>query len=223
MFTTFITQPLLNVALLLYGTVGMGDLGFTIILMTVLVRVVILPLSLKAARSQRAMAQLAPEMERIKEQHKGDMNAQSAAVMGLYKERGVSPLSGCLPLLIQFPLLIGLYRVFLDIFKPESLQLLYAWVPHPEAINTIAFGFLNVSEPGRVLAAVAGALQFLQARMSLTSQPQTQQTAAMAKQMMYVLPLIVVVIGWRLPAGLTLYWIATTLFSIGEQLYLKRR
>lgn len=223
MFTTFIYQPLLNVTLLLYGSVGFGDLGFTIILMTVLVRVAMLPLSLKAARSQRAMAQLAPEMEKIKEQHKGDTSAQSEAIMRLYKERGVSPLSGCLPLLIQFPLLIGLYRVFLGVFKPDALGLLYAWVPRPETIDTISFGFLNVSEPGRILAVIAGVLQFLQARASLSAQPQTQQSAAIGKQMMYLLPVVVIVIGWSLPAGLTLYWIATTLFSIGEQLYLKRR
>jgi YidC/Oxa1 family membrane protein insertase len=223
MFTTLITQPLLNVTLLLYGTVGLGDLGFTILLMTMLVRVAMLPLSLKSARSQRAMAELAPELERIKTQHKGDTSAQSDAVMRLYRERGVSPLSGCLPMVIQFPLLIGLYKVFLGVFEPGALDMLYQWVPRPDVISTISFGFLDVGEPGRLLAVVAGVLQFLQARMSLTSQPQTAQTAAMSRQMMYLLPVIIIVIGWNLPAGLTLYWIATTIFSIGEQLYLKRR
>ncbi len=222
MFTTVIYQPLLNVLILLYGSVGFGDLGFTIILMTVLVRVVMLPLSLRSARSQRAMALIAPEVEKIKEQHKGDTSAQSEAVMKLYRERGVNPLAGCLPLIIQFPLLIGLYKVFLGVFQPGALDLLYNWVTRPDVINVVSFGFLNLSEPGRILAVVAGALQFLQARSSLATQPQSTQTSAMTKQMMYFLPLIIVVIGWSLPAGLTLYWIATTLFSIGEQLYLKR-
>lgn len=223
MFTAIIYRPLLNLTVLLYGSVGFGDLGFTIILMTVLVRVAMLPLSLKTARSQRAMAELAPETERIKEQYKGDKNAQSEAMMKLYKERGVNPLSGCLPLLIQFPLLIGLYKVFLGVFAAGALDLLYAWVPRPDAIQNISFGFLNVSEPAWVLAILAGVLQFIQARLSLTTQPQTQQTAAMNRQMAYFLPVIIVVIGWNLPAGLSLYWVATTLFSIGEQLYLRRR
>ncbi len=223
MFTKLIYQPLLNLAILVYGTAGFHDLGVTIIVMTVLVRVAMLPLSLKAARSQRELAALAPDLERLKEQHKGNNSAQSEAVMRLYRERGVSPLAGCLPLLIQLPLLIGLYRVFVGIFKPDVLSLLYAAVPHPDTINHISFGFLDVSAPARILAIIAGALQFLQARMALVSQPQTAQTAAMSKQMAYMLPVMIVVIGWNLPAGLTLYWIVTTLFSIAEQLYLRRR
>ncbi len=223
MFTKFIYQPLLNLAVLLYGTAGFHDLGFTIVFMTVLVRVAMLPLSLKAARSQRELAALAPELEQLKEKHKGDTAAQSEAVMRLYRERGVSPLAGCLPLLIQLPLLIGLYQVFIGIFKPDALTLLYAAVPHPSAINHVSFGFLDVSAPARILAIIAGVLQFVQARMALTTQPQTTQGAAMSKQMAYLLPVMIIVIGWNLPAGLTLYWITTTLFSIAEQLYLQRR
>lgn len=223
MFTEFIYRPLLNLAVLLYGAIGFQDLGVTIVLMTVLVRAMMLPLSLKAARSQRALAELAPELEHVKAQHKGDTNAQSQAVMQLYKKRGVNPLAGCLPLIIQLPLLIGLYQVFIGIFKPDALSLLYAAVPHPATINHITLGFLDISAPARILAILAGVLQFFQARMSLTAQPQTTQTAAMSKQMAYFLPLLIIVIGWNLPAGLTLYWIVTTLFSIGEQLYLKHR
>jgi YidC/Oxa1 family membrane protein insertase len=223
MFTKFIYQPLLNLTVLVYGMIGFQDLGVTIVLMTILVRTVMLPLSLKAARSQRALAEIAPEMERVKAQHPGDTTAQSAAVMRLYREHGVNPMAGCLPLVIQLPLLIGLYKVFVGIFQPDVLNLLYASVPHPSTMNHITLGVLDVSAPARLLALVAGGLQFLQARLSLASQPQTTQTAAMGKQMAYFLPLMIVVIGWNLPAGLTLYWIVTTLFSIGEQLYLKRR
>lgn len=223
MFTEFVYRPLLNLAVVIYDVVGFHDLGVTIILMTVAVRVCLLPLSLKAARSQRALAELAPELERVKEQHKGDKNAQSEAIMKLYKERGVNPLAGCLPLVIQLPLLIGLYQVFIGIFKPDALSLLYASVPHPEVINHVTLGILDISAPARILSILAGLLQFVQARMSLTSQPQSAQTAAMNTQMAYFLPILIIVIGWNLPAGLTLYWIVTTVFSIGELLYLKRR
>src|SRR5688572_11822290 len=133
LFTTIIYQPLLNLTVFIYNTAGVEDLGLTIILMTLVVRLAMHPLSLKTARSQKAMAELAPEIDRIKSAHKGNMTAQSEAVTKLYKDRGVSPLAGCLPLIIQFPLLIGLYRVFLNIFKPETLDLLYTSVPHPEA------------------------------------------------------------------------------------------
>ena len=222
MFTELIYRPLLNLTVLLYSTVGFHDLGIAIVAVTVVTRLALLPLSMKTAKSQRAMATLAPEIERIKERLKGDMNAQSAEVMRLYKERGVSPLSGCLPLLIQFPILIGLYRVFLNLFHDGTLNLLYRFIPNPGTLHAIAFGFLDVSTPSRVLAVVAGLAQFAQAKLTAGNQPQAGQAAAMNRQMLYLLPLMIVVIGWRLPAGLSLYWVATTLVSVGEQLYLRR-
>jgi len=222
LFNELIYRPLLNLTVLLYGTVGFGDLGITIVLMTVVVRTAMLPLSLRTARSQRAMSQLAPEIEQLKQKHKGDVNAQSEAVMRLYRERGVSPLAGCLPLLIQLPLLIGLYRVFVNVFKPDALALLYPFVQGPAAIGHTALGVLDISAPNAFLAILAGAFQFWQVKLSAAGQPQNQPGAAMNRQMMFMLPLIIIVIGWNLPAGLTLYWTVTTLFSIGEQLYLKR-
>src|SRR3972149_312806 len=118
MFTEIIIRPLLNLTVLIYGSVGFADFGLTVILVTLLVRIAVLPLSLKTARSQREMTKLGPELEKIKVQFKGNMQAQSEATMRLYKEHKINPLAGCLPLLIQLPILFGMYRVFLDIFKP---------------------------------------------------------------------------------------------------------
>jgi YidC/Oxa1 family membrane protein insertase len=221
-FTAIIYQPILNLTVFLYGTIGFGDLGVAIIAMTVVVRAVLFPLSMKTARSQRAMAQLAPEIEKLKQEHKGNTTAQSEAVMKLYKEKGVSPLAGCLPLLLQLPILIGVYRVFLNIFKPDTLQLLYEFIPHPGTINHVMVGLLDISKSNPALAILAGVTQFFQAKASMANQPATPQTAALNQQMMYLLPVMIVVISWNLPAGLALYWIATSLWSIGEQLYLRR-
>ncbi|MEK7638096.1 MAG: YidC/Oxa1 family membrane protein insertase [Patescibacteria group bacterium] len=222
-FTIIIYQPILNLTVFLYNTVGFGDLGIAIIAMTVLVRAVLLPLSMKTASSQRAMAQLAPEIEKVKAAHKGNTAAQSEAVMKLYKEKGVSPLAGCLPLLLQLPILIGVYQVFLKIFKPETLDLLYGFVQHPGAINHIMLGLLDISKSNPVLAILAGVTQFIQARAAMANQPKSPQTAALNQQMTYLLPVMIIVISWNLPAGLALYWVATSLWSIGEQLYLSRR
>lgn len=223
-FTTLIYQPILNITMFLYGTVGFSDLGLAIIAMTVAVRAVLLPLSLKTARSQRAMAEIAPQIEKIKEQHKGNSTAQSEEVMKLYKERGINPLAGCIPLIIQLPILIGVYRVFLNIFKPETLQLLYGFIPHPATVNHVMLGLLDISKSSPVLAVLAGIAQFFQARTSMANQGAgSSQAAAMGKQMMYFLPIMIVVVSWNLPAGLAVYWIATSVWSIGEQLYLQRR
>lgn len=222
-FTTAIYQPILNLTVFLYGTIGFGDLGVAIIAMTVLIRSLLLPLSLKTTRSQRAMAALAPQIEKIKEQYKGNTQAQSAEVMKLYKEHGVSPLAGCLPLLIQLPILIGVYRVFLDIFKPESLVLLYGFIPHTASINHFMLGVLDISKSNPILAILAGVAQFFQARTAMVNQPKNSPMGGLGTQMTYMLPVMIIVIGWNLPAGLALYWITTSLWSVGEQLYLRRR
>ncbi len=223
LFSMLITRPILNLTVFLYTTIGFGDLGVAIIIMTVLVRLLLLPLSIKTARSQKAMAELAPQIETIKEQHKGNTSAQSEAVMALYKEKGVSPLSGCLPLLIQLPVLIGVYRVFLNVFKPGTLDLLYSFVPHPAAISHIMLGVLDISKGNPYLAVLAGVAQFFQARLTMTNNPGSGQAAAVSQQMTYMLPVMIIVISWNLPAGLALYWIVTSVWSIGEQLYLRRR
>lgn len=223
LFVQIIERPLLNLTVFLYGTVGFADLGVAIVLMTIVVRLALLPLSLKTARAQRTMNKLAPELERIKERHKGNTSAQSEEVMKLYKEHKINPLSGCLPLFIQLPLLLGLYRVFILVIKPEALAMLYSFVPHPGSINHLLLGLLDVAMPSRILAVIAGLSQFfLGWMMSGTQQGAPAAAAAMNKQMMYILPIIIIVIGWSLPAGLSLYWVVTTLFSIGEQLYIRR-
>lgn len=223
LFTQIIYRPILNLTVLLYGVGGLNDLGIAIILMTIAIRALLFPLSLKTARSQKTMAELGPAIEEVKGKHKGNTAAQSEAVMAMYRERGVNPLAGCLPLVIQLPILLGMYRVFLNIFKPQSLDLLYHAIPHPGSISHQFLGWLDISGPNRLFALAAGALQFLQARLAAGNQPATGQAAAVNKQMMYLLPVMIVVISWNLPAGLALYWITTTVFSIGEQLYLRRR
>jgi YidC/Oxa1 family membrane protein insertase len=220
-FTTIIYKPLLNVLVILYGSVAAGDLGVAIILMTLLIRALSLPLSLKTLRSQREMAELGPEMEKLKERHKGDQAAQGQAMMELYKQRNINPLGGCLPLLIQIPVLLGLYRVFLNVFKPESLQALYSFVPNPETIQTLSFGVLDLGLRSIPLALAAGAAQFIHALLSRPAQ-QTGQAAMLSKQMLYFFPLMIIVVSWNLPAGLALYWVVSTLLSIGEQWYIKR-
>lgn len=221
-FSELIYRPIISVTVFLYGILPFQDLGVAIILITLAIRLLFLPLSLKTARSQKMMAELAPEIERVKQQHP-EKAAQSEAVMKLYKERGVNPLAGCLPLLLQLPILIGMYRVFLDIFKPESLSKLYAFVPNPGTVNHYFLGLIDISVPNPAFAILAGVLQFFQAKAAASNQPQTGPSASLNKQMAYLFPVMIIIISWNLPAGLALYWIATTVFSIGEQLYLKRR
>ncbi|MBI2065297.1 MAG: YidC/Oxa1 family membrane protein insertase [Candidatus Yanofskybacteria bacterium] len=228
LYNTILYQPLLNATVFLYNFIPGSDFGLAIITLTILIRVIMFPLTLKTAKSQRAMAKINPSLKAIKEKFKNDSQAQSAAIMNLYKENNVNPLSGCLPLIIQLPILIALYKAFGAGFKPESLDLLYGFIGNPGTINTISLGFLNIGSKNAVLAVLTGVFQFLQLRqnnatMAAVSSDGNKEMQAMNKQMLYFFPVMIIIIGWNLPAGLLLYWVTTTLFSMGEQVYIQRR
>lgn len=222
-FQTFFYQPILNLLVSLYNLVG--DLGLAIILLTLIVKLILFPLSKKSIKSQKALQELQPKIEELKEKHKGDQQALSIELMALYKNNKINPFSSCLPLLIQFPFLIAIFRVFRDGFAQNRLELLYPFVKNPETINTISLGFLNLSDRSIVLAVLAGLAQFWQAKMMNTKKPAIDTrgsrdesiTATMNKQMLYIMPALTIFIGMSLPAGLTFYWFLTTLLTAIQQ------
>lgn len=202
-----------------------NDLGLGIVALTVVIRFLFFPLSIKAQRSQKALNAINPHIQAIKEKHKHDQAAQGAAMMQLYKEHNINPIAGCLPLLIQLPILIALYQVFVAGLNPESFSLLYSFVDNPGSINPLFLGFISIAGKNVFLAILAGVLQFIQAKQSMAymkSSGANPQMAALNTQMLYFFPIMIVIIGWNLQAGLILYWVTTTLFSIGEQFYLKK-
>jgi len=144
--------------------------------------------------------------------------------MALYKDKKINPLAGCLPLLIQLPILVALYRVFLDGVKPENLNMLYAFVHNPGELNKIFLGLVEITAKSPWLAFLAGGLQMIQAKVSAKNMPVggNKELSALSSQMLYFFPVMIIIIGWNLPAGVMLYWVASTLFSIGEQWFVKR-
>ena len=224
LYTEILYRPLLNAVVFLYDILPGHDFGFAIIVLTALIRILFFPLSIKTVRSQKALSQLNPKLQEIKKKFKDDKSAQSAETMKLYRENNINPLSGCLPLLIQLPILIGLYQAFIAGLKPESLSMLYGFVLNPGTIDNISFGFLDITSKAPLLAVLAGVAQFVQA-WATKAQSQgvspNKEMAALNSQMLYFFPVMIIVIGWNLPAGLVLYWITTTAFSVLEQLYIK--
>jgi YidC/Oxa1 family membrane protein insertase len=222
-FETLFYQPILNLLVFLYNS--FGDLGIAIILLTLIVKLVLWPLSRKAIKSQKALQDLQPKINELKAKHKKDKQAMSVALMALYKENKVNPFSSCFPLLIQLPFFFAIFRVFRDGFAQDHLDLLYPFISNPETINTISLGFFNLEEVSYVLAVLAGLAQFWQARMMSSRKPEVKtegskdenMLAIMNKQMLYVMPFVTVLIGAYFPAGLTLYWFLTTLFTALQQ------
>ncbi len=228
LFNEILYRPLFNLLIGIYNTIPGHDLGMAIILLTILIRVVFVPLSLKSLRSQKAMAEIQPKIQELQTKHKEDKQALAQAQMALWKEHKVNPLSGCLPILIQIPVIWALYRVFINGVKPENLSGLYSFVHNPGSLGHIGLGFLDLAQKNPVMAIIAGVLQGIQSYLTTRLQPtptssNANPAAQMTKQMMYIFPVMITFIAWSLPAGLVLYWITTTAFAIFELVYIRRR
>lgn len=224
-FTTILYQPLFNLLILLVAITPYHNLAVGIILLTILVRLVLFPLNNKAIRSQIGLRDLQPELKAIQDKHKDDKAAQAQATMQFYKDKGISPTGSCLPQLIQLPILLVMYRVFIAGLNGSNLNLVYSFIPHPETIQTTFLWLHNVTKPDPyfILPILAGAAQFFQTKLITPAMPATDSsdTAAIVnKQMLYFTPLFTIIIARTLPAGLSLYWVATSVFAILQQLYI---
>lgn len=229
-FNQLLYRPLFNLLVFFYNIIPGHDFGVAIILVTLLTRIILFPLSRKGIKSRKALEELQPKIKEIQKKHK-DKEEQARQMMGFYKENKVNPTSGCLPLLIQLPILIALYRAFIGVINPESLSLLYSFIRNPGAINTSFLGILNLAVPSVFLAILAGVFQFIQSKVMFKDSSSKAQGGeqkiniqkTMGRQMTYFMPLITVFIALKLPAGLPLYWVVTTLFGIGEYLLVNRK
>lgn len=230
-FNEFLYRPLFNILVFFYNVVPGHDFGVAIILITLLIRVVLFPLSRKGIKSRKALEELQPKIKEIQKDKK-NKEERARRMMELYKEHKINPASGCLPLLIQFPILIAIYRALIDILKNSNnlSAILYSSVKNPGVLNTLFLGTINLAAPSVFLAVLTGLFQFIQSKMMFKASPKAQSSGkkmdmqkTMSRQMIYFMPLIIVFISLKLPAGLPLYWAVSTLFGIGEHLLIHRK
>ena len=233
LYNDIIYRPILNLLVFLYNIIPGHDIGVAIVLVTVLIRLLLAPSFHKSLKSQKAMNDLQPKLNAVREKYKDDKQGQAAAMMALYKENKISPFSSCLPLILQLPILIALYQVFIKALH-GNLDGLYKYIHHPASISPISFHVIDLSRaatgplglyiPALVLAILAGAVQFWQSKMMIPKAAgQDATTKAMRLQTTYILPLVSAFIALRLPAGLPLYWVITTLFAVGQQYYIIKK
>ena len=228
-----------------------GDIGIAIIVMTLVVRTALIPLFRRQIVSMKRTQLLQPELKELQKRYKGDRARFSQAQMELYKERGVNPASGCLPLLLQLPLLLIIYQVIsqgltnpdptamftvfgvkvLDVQCVNGLGTAAYDAYKPCVDTTVAWlGNMDVSKPQvlfalpiiggfSILAFLSAGLQLVQSRMTMPpADPAFQdQNSRMQRQLVLFLPLISILYGGFLPAGLFIYWIVTTVFGIAQQ------
>jgi len=222
-----IYQPFYNLLILFAWLIPGHSIGWAIITLTIVVRLILLPFSLKAAHSQAKLQLLQPKINTIRENVK-DQTAQAKDIMDLYKAEGVSPFGSCLPMLIQLPIIFVLYSVFRKGLDTAGFSNLYSFLPHMDSVNTMFFGLNLIHKDLWLLPILAGVTQFVLSYMSMPmKQPKTPGKEAdpmqnMTKQMVYLMPVMTIFIGRSMPAALVIYWITTTIFGIAQQYYVNR-
>ena len=211
-----------------YNFIPGHDFGIAIILLTLIIKVLLYPLSLKSVESQRVMQKLQPKIQEIQKKYKNDKETQAKEMMNLYKTEKINPFSGLFLAFIQLPILIALYSVFWNGLKPEQLTNLYGFVSSPGQINAVFLGIIDLSKSNIVLAILAGITQYFQTKMLLPKKDNNPAggndfSKMMQVQMTYFLPIFTIIILFNLPSALGLYWIVGGLFAtIQQYLILKK-
>ena len=184
---------------------GLVSYGYAIILLTIIVKFLLYPLTVKQVKSMKAMQEIAPKMKKIQEKYKDNPQVMQQKVAALYQEAGVNPLAGCLPLLVQMPILMGMYYSLYNLEYPSADAAQFLWLPSlSEADPYYILPILNV----------------------LTTFYQTRQTSDMSnpqmKMMMLIMPLFIGFISINFPSGLVLYWVVMNICQILQQWWIYR-
>ena len=180
-----------------------GNFGVSIIIVTILIKIALLPLTLKQDKSMKEMKKIQPELEKLKEKYANDKQMLNIKTIELYKEHKVNPAGGCLPLLIQFPILIALFGVLRNGIIPQDSSFL--WLK------------LSEKDPYYILPILNGAVSFFQQKLMGTSDnPQM-------KNMMYIFPIMMIYISYKMPSGLQLYWLTSSILAVVQQYFIMKK
>lgn len=239
LFNELVYRPIYNLLVGVYNILPFHDFGMAIIIVTVIVRAILIPLSKKQIESQKKLQELQPKIKEIQEKHKNNKEKQTREMMEFYKKNKTNPLSGCLPTIFQLVFLIAIYQVLLNIsqagLKADS-SVLYGFVSNPGQINQFFLGLVDLSRglslstlkisdtPHLILIVLAALSQYFQTKMIMPKIPKNTAkngeqdvSQIMTQQMLYLGPLLTLFIGFRFPAGLALYWLFSTVFSVFQQ------
>ena len=195
----------------IHGVVG--NYGIAIIIVTVLMRIIIFPLTLKQEKSMKKMRELQPELEKIKEKYKDNPQEYQQKTAELYRESGVNPLGGCLPLLIQMPVFVALYWAFSGNAIPADAKFLWFTLKQPDRlfmIGNFAFNLLPILNVG---------VTYIQQKI-MTSATSGQESSQQMQTMLYMMPLMMLFIFYKMPSGVTLYYLVSGALSLVQQYFI---
>jgi YidC/Oxa1 family membrane protein insertase len=246
-FDQFVYVPIYNLLVFIYTFLPFKDFGVAIILVTLVIKFLLIPLSRKQIESQKKMTELQPKIKELQKKYKDDKEKQSRALMELYKTNKSNPFSGCLPMIVQLVFLIAIYRVLFNISQANLMvdgNILYDFIKNPGQIDKMFLGLIDLSTavnlgsltlseiPKMILIVLAALSQYFQSKMLMAKQkivPSSQNdddkmdfSQTLSKQMLYLGPLLTLFIGVKFPSGLALYWLVSTVFMIIQQYFLEK-
>lgn len=230
-FHTVVYVPIYNLLVFLVDILPGGDLGLAIIIATLAVKLILMPLSLAAARTQKVMRTLEPELKALREQYKDDKEKQAREMFALYKKYNVKPFASILMLFIQIPIVLGLYFVCMSAAtNAVDPALLYAFVPTPESISPLFLGIFSVTSMSITLAVLAGVTQLIQAWYVIPVPPKSTSASptmqeefgrALALQARFMLPILIGL--FALTSGvIALYFTASNLFMVLQEFVVRQ-
>jgi YidC/Oxa1 family membrane protein insertase len=232
-------QPIYNILIFIINNITFGDVGFAIIIVTILVKLILSPLTRKSIKSQILMKRMEPELKQIKKDYP-NKEEQSKKTFELYKKYGTNPFSGCLVVILQLPVIFALYYVFYNGLSINT-NIIYSFIQVPVNLHTNFLGLIEMASHSVFLAIFAGITQFVQGYLSapikakkveivtnkgVADEPknfQEQLSDSMQTNVRYILPIFITFIAWKISAAVALYWIVSNIFTIVQEWYIRRQ
>lgn len=232
---TFFFDPVYNSLVFFIDVLPGGDVGLAIVCTVVFIKILILPLSIKVTKMQVVMREIEPRLRKLKETVK-DRQEQAQAMLEIYREKNINPLSSIFLLFIQFPIIIAIYLAVATgggVQLPEiNSALLYGFVPTPAEVSMFMFGVFDITTRSLPLALLAGITMFWQVRLTMPeikarekdAEPNFKEdfTRSMQLQMRYVMPVIITVFAYILASAIALYFVVSNVVAIIQELYVRR-
>ena len=232
---TFFSDPVYNGLIFFIGLVPGGDVGIAIILTTIVIKLILFPLSIKAAKTQKVMREIEPKLREIKEKFKEKREEQAQAMLKVYQEAGMNPFSAIFVIILQIPLVIALYLAVSGSGTPLpeiASERLYSFVTAPDVVTMQFLGLVDMAGRSVLLAVLAGGSMFIQMRFVMTALPPSDPTATPNLQeelkrniqlyMRYLLPIVVTVVAYSISAAIALYFVVSNVVAIVQEFYVRR-
>ncbi|KND51213.1 MAG: YidC/Oxa1 family membrane protein insertase [Parcubacteria bacterium C7867-001] len=231
-FHQFLYVPIYNLLVFLVGIMPGGDIGLSVIVATLIVKIIIMPLSLAAVRTQKMMKIIEPKVKKIQEELKDDKEKQARELFAVYKKYKIKPLASFLTLLIQIPILISLYWVFSTEILPQAdLSLLYSFVHLPASASPLFLGLFPVAASSIALALIAGLSQLVQAYVAIPLPPAPSKDAAasmqaefgraLALQARFIIPILIGVVAYT-SGAIALYFITSNIVMLLQEFIVRQ-